>query len=430
MLCTSLVSRGMIDMQYIYIYIYINNIYTPIYTHQYTLHINIHQYTSIYINTHQYTSIHINTHQYTSIYINTHQYTSIHINTHQYTSIHINTHQYTSIHINTHQYISIHINTHQYTSIHINTHQYTSIHINTHQYTSIHINTHQYISIHINTHQYTSIHINTHQYTSIHINTHQYTSIHINTHQYTSIYISTHQYTSIHINIHQYTSIYINIHQYTSIYINIHQYTSIYTILKLKLWFSSVWKITSVSQAKPRTSVDMSGPPWVCGMDCRAICWCRYLDMPNLDPLDLEGGTWIHFESRRSYCYPIASYCYSCYSSHLTYFDILGFPFQQSHSSQCSAKETPTSIFWAKPREKQVLLRCLGFASRAEKTQEKRKTRKTSYDILWPVLWLDDVMQYEPTSRLNWFLCWICVDHCTLLGSWNIQWVFLWSAIM
>ena len=30
-----------------------------------------------------------------------------------------------------------------------------------------------------------------------------------------------------------------------------------------------------------------------------------------------------------------------------------------------------------------------------KKTQEQRKTRKTSYDILWPVLWLDDVIQYE-----------------------------------
>lgn len=115
----------------------------------------------------------------------------------------------------------------------------------------------------------------------------------------------------------------------------------------------------------------------------------RYLDMPNLDPLDSEGGTNLWKSSQL-----LLSYCYSCYSSH-SYFDILGFPFQQSHSSQC-AKETPTSIFWAKPREKQVLLRCLGFGSRAEKkTQEKRKTRKTSYDILWPVLWLDDVIQYE-----------------------------------
>lgn len=141
----------------------------------------------------------------------------------------------------------------------------------------------------------------------------------------------------------------------------------------------------------------------------------RYLDMPNLDPLDSEGGTNLWKSSQL-----LLSYCYSCYSSH-SYFDILGFPFQQSHSSQC-AKETPTSIFWAKPREKQVLLRCLGFGSRAEKTNTRKV--ENPENLLWhpmtrlmtrwcDTVWIsmnlpqdstDSYVEFVLTTALSWGL--------------------------
>lgn len=105
----------------------------------------------------------------------------------------------------------------------------------------------------------------------------------------------------------------------------------------------------------------------------------------------------------------LLSYCYSCYSSHLTYFDILGFPFQQSHSSQCSAKETPTSILWAKPREKQVLLRCLGFASRAEKHRKSGNPENLLWHHMTHLMtrWCDAVWTYLKTQLILMLnLCW------------------------
>ena len=175
---------------------------------------------------------------------------------------------------------------------------------------------------------------------------------------------------SIHINIYciiQSTSI--NTHQYIYIYI------CYWNILKLKLWFSSLRLPTSPGEAPDLCRYARAMAP-----ESEMSCGCRLWIVHGYFFLSQLLVYTIHYTEFMEIIYhtmPIFMEIFQYIPSILGYYQPRS-RFMRScwhkprwKSSQqvaMSAKETPTSIFWAEPREKQVLLRYLGFAGKKQNT--------------------------------------------------------------